>query len=79
MILLFQQQLSVFKITFDSQYHNNITIIITFVAIIIICKSQNRVVGQNPNERNYHIFYCLLAGISDEYKGEYQKFNHTLY
>ncbi|XP_071802894.1 unconventional myosin-X-like isoform X2 [Asterias amurensis] len=29
---------------------------------------KNRVVGQNPNERNYHIFYCLLTGISDEHK-----------
>ncbi|KAJ6665504.1 hypothetical protein lerEdw1_003345 [Lerista edwardsae] len=29
---------------------------------------QNRVVHQNPGERNYHIFYALLAGVSGEQK-----------
>ncbi|XP_072041774.1 unconventional myosin-X-like [Amphiura filiformis] len=29
---------------------------------------KNRVVGQNPDERNYHIFYCIMAGMPDESK-----------
>ncbi|KZS08627.1 Myosin-VIIa [Daphnia magna] len=33
---------------------------------------KSRIVAQNPGERNYHIFYCMLAGMSKEDK---QKFD----
>lgn len=33
---------------------------------------KSRIVAQNPGERNYHIFYCMLAGMTKEDK---QKFD----
>ncbi|ESO02636.1 hypothetical protein HELRODRAFT_188784 [Helobdella robusta] len=33
---------------------------------------KSRIVGQNRDERNYHIFYCMLAGLSSEEKQQLQ-------
>uniref|UniRef100_A0A674F0D3 Myosin X, like 1 n=1 Tax=Salmo trutta TaxID=8032 RepID=A0A674F0D3_SALTR len=39
------------------------------VDCILLCP--NRVVRQNPGERNYHIFYALLAGANQEHRELY--------
>ena len=44
---------------------------ISFYWLLLYSLFQNRVVHQNPGERNYHIFYALLAGVSGEQKGKF--------
>ncbi|GAB5567360.1 unconventional myosin-X isoform X4 [Prionailurus iriomotensis] len=58
-------------------YNNNSSRFGKFVQLNICQKGNiqggriNRVVRQNPGERNYHIFYALLAGLEHEQREEF--------
>ena len=40
---------------------------------------KSRIVHQNQDERNYHIFYCMLAGLSKEHKSKLELKDATHY
>ena len=40
---------------------------------------KSRIVHQNKDERNYHIFYCMLAGLSKEHKSKLELKDATHY
>ena len=40
---------------------------------------KSRIVHQNQDERNYHIFYCMLAGLSKEHKAKLELKDATHY
>ena len=40
---------------------------------------KNRVVRQNPAERNFHVFYCMLVGAPDDTRSRLQLWNAKKY
>lgn len=40
---------------------------------------KSRIVSQNPEERNYHIFYCLLSGLGKDDKKKLELGDATQY
>lgn len=40
---------------------------------------KSRIVAQNPGERNYHIFYCMLAGMTKDEKARFDLQDATHY
>ena len=70
---------------FESTLVKSLLYFIYFSGVIEGAKIQqyllekSRIVHQNKDERNYHIFYCMLAGLSKEHKAKLELKDATHY